>query len=98
MTELDIPALLQALAEQQTALLAAHAESTRVQRVLIEHLMNTGAVVHSIESGLIATSGTPGAATENHVASDAARTGSGHRRARRDRRPISRHNRRRRGT
>ena len=41
MTELDIPALLQALAEQQTALLAVHAENMRVQRVFIEY--DTGA-------------------------------------------------------
>ena len=41
MTELDIPALLRVLAEHQTAVLAAHAESMRVQRVLIERLTGT---------------------------------------------------------
>jgi methylmalonyl-CoA mutase cobalamin-binding subunit len=37
-TDVDIPTVLRALAEQQTALLAAHAESMRMQRVLIEQL------------------------------------------------------------
>lgn len=42
MTDADIQALLRALAEQQTALLAAHAESMRVQRALIDRLGTAG--------------------------------------------------------
>lgn len=71
MTELDIPALLRALAEQQTALLAAHAESMRVQRVLIERLTNTGAVAHPPDCGPTETGSAPGATTENQVGTDA---------------------------
>ena len=36
---LDIQGLLRALVEQQTALLGAHAESMRLQRVLVERLL-----------------------------------------------------------
>jgi hypothetical protein len=39
---LDIQALLRALVEQQTALLGAHAESMRMQRVLVERLLASG--------------------------------------------------------
>ena len=69
MTELDIAALVRALAEQQTALLAAHAESMRVQRVLIERLTNTGAAVSSPESAPGDTSSTASTTTEEQVVS-----------------------------
>ena len=36
---LDMQGLLRALVEQQTALLGAHAESMRLQRVLVERLL-----------------------------------------------------------
>src|SRR6266508_6782133 len=37
----DIAALLRTLTEQQTALLSAHAESARMQRVLVEQLLGS---------------------------------------------------------
>jgi hypothetical protein len=66
-TEIDIPALLRALAEQQTALLAAHAESMRVQRVLIERLPGTGAAADLAEHLPIDTSSTAKAPSGAHV-------------------------------
>ena len=65
MTDVDIPGLLRALAEQQTALLAAHAESMRVQRVLIERLTTTSVVVHPPESATSAPSPATNATTED---------------------------------
>ena len=39
---IDVAGLLQRLLEQQTALLQAHGESLRIQRLLVEHLLGTG--------------------------------------------------------
>ena len=39
---IDVAALLQGLMQQQTALLQAHGESLRIQRLLVEHLLGTG--------------------------------------------------------
>jgi hypothetical protein len=64
-TDLDIPGLLRALAEQQTALLAAHAESMRVQRVLIERLTTTSVVVHPPECASSEPSRITNATTED---------------------------------
>src|SRR5579872_2211925 len=69
MTELDIAALARALAEQQTALLAAHAESMRVQRVLIERLTTVGATVSPPDNAPADTSRTASTTAEDQVVS-----------------------------
>jgi hypothetical protein len=68
MTELELAALVRALAEQQTALLAAHAESMRVQRVLIERLSSADRAVPAPESAPAEMSGTASTPTEHQVA------------------------------
>ncbi len=65
LTELDIAALVRALAEQQTALLAAHAESMRVQRVLIERPTNAGTAVSPPERAPGDMSGTASTTAED---------------------------------
>jgi hypothetical protein len=42
---LDVRALLGALVDQQTALLQAHAESVRLQRIFVEHLLASGETI-----------------------------------------------------
>jgi hypothetical protein len=66
-TDTDIAALLRALAEQQTALLAAHAASMRVQGVLIERLTSSGAVAGPPECAPTPTNATTNTSPEDHL-------------------------------
>ena len=56
---LEIQALLRALVEQQTALLGVHAESMRLQRMLVEQLLASGQTFTMTAEAALATIGAP---------------------------------------